>query len=258
MFWWQKQSAFKKAFYIGSLMSLAAGISAGSKGVTGGVVLSIAFLFIALLTPNENKPKTEEEKNWRSVITPRPAKKHKNLIHLLSIFAVILIIASLYFLINSLMNENYAVAIICGTLFVASLSSWVYLHPSVYNDFYLRNKIVPLQKETTTKALFDKVSSIKTPYGVPELSFIEGIKEQVGVYRLIGYNWVVFFYVHNDEIIIDSRYLNTQEISYKEHERVFIFIQQLANMFSFIENTGEVPDDQEIVRLFPTELSKKE
>lgn len=257
MFWWRRQSTLKKVFYAGSVMSLAAGISGGPKTLLGGVILFILFLVIALLSPSKKKATTPSDKEWNTVITPHIPKKNKSWHILFSVIALILLTVSVFFLITSLNNDNYITALICGLVFIASLSSWVYLHPEVYNDFFSRNKIIPLSRPTTLKQLFNDVSSIKTPYGTPLMGVVEGIKEPVAVYRIIDLNWIVFFYIHGDDIIVDSRYLNTDEIPITETELVFTFIQQLADLFSFIENTGQVPDSKEIARIFYNKLNSR-
>lgn len=258
MFWWRRQTVLKKVFYAGALMSLAAGISAGSKGITGGTLLFIVFLFIALLLPSKPKAKTEQEKAWNYVITPHVPKKNKLMQFIFSVIAIIIALIAVYFLLDFLLKENYAVALICCFVMVASLSSFVYLHPAIYNEFFSRTKIIPLDKKTNTKALFEEVSTIKTTYGTPLMGLVEGIKEPVAVYRIIDYNWIVFFYIKNDEIIIDSRYQSPDEMDMNETDWVLIFIQQLANMFSFIENTGNIPDDKEIAKLFTLPENRKQ
>lgn len=253
MFWWKRQSNIKKVFYAGSVMCLAAGISAGREAMIGGVMLSIMFLVVALVLPNKGKSQTPEEKKWKYLITPHISSKDKIYRNIFSIIALLFFFVSVYLLFSALLEQSYALAIIYAMVMFAALSSWVYLHPAVYNDFFMRTKIIPLQRPIKLKKLFEEVSSIRTPYGCPLMGIIPDVKEPVAVYRIIDLNWVVFFYIRNDDIIIDSRYLGTKELNPEEVDWVLVFIQQLADMFSFIENTGEVPDDEDIVRIFKTE-----
>lgn len=250
MFWWKRQSKVKKVFYAGAALSLAAGVSAGKTAVIPGVFLSLILLFLALLLPNKPTGKTPQEREWNLLITPRVSGKDKVFRTILSIISLIFIFVSVFLLFRSLAAENYAMGLIYGFVLVAALSSWVYLHPTIYNEFFSRTKIIPLLRKTDLKKLYEDVSTIKTPYGTPLMGIIPGVKEPVAVYRIIDLNWIVYFYVHNDEIIIDSQYLGTQEMNMQEVDWVLIFIQQLADMFAFIENTGRMPDDEEIARLF--------
>lgn len=249
MFWWRHQSNLRKILFIGAFMSLAAGISAGDKGIVGGVLLFVIFLVAGTIIPNK-RSKTPEEKQWKKKITPRVYGNERNMRMFLSIVSLGIAIISTFFLFRSLLNLKYNLALITGFAAVFCFSSWVYLHPKYYNEIFTLQKIVPLRKPETIAELYDKVKDIKTPFGQPLMGLVEGLKEPVAVYRIIDFNWIVFFYIRDNEIIIRARNLNTEDVNLKESDWVILFTQQLADLFSYIQNTEELPNTQVLSKIF--------
>lgn len=257
MFWWRHQSNLRKILFFGGLMSLAAGISAGDRGIVGGTLLFFIFIILGTIIPNKRNI-TPEEKQWKKEITPHVYGSEKTMRTFLSIVSLILLVVCIFFLFRSLINLKYNLALITGFAAVFCFSSWVYLHPKYYNEIFTLQKIVPLRKPETINQFYEKVKDIPTPFGKPLMGFVEGIKAPVAVYRIIDFNWIVFFYIRNDEINIVARNMNfDDETNLKEADWVILFTQQLADLFSYIQNKQEIPDVNITTKIFKLPYEEK-
>lgn len=249
MLWWQYQPLLKKILYGGAFISLAAGLTSDNTGIITGVLFFLIFFTFAVLAPNKEIYGTND-KRWIYELTPHFIGRDRKIRLYLSFIGIFLILVAIYFLFQSLIDLNYTLAVVCGIIIIVLFSAWLANNPAYYNNLYITRKLVPLREETTTKEFYEKVKDIQTPFGKALMSFVPNRKEEVAVFRIIDFNWIVFFYCKNEEVRIEALNLDSDNLNLKEANWVILFTQQLANLFSYMENTGHLPDSQDLVKIF--------
>lgn len=247
MLWWNYQSKLKKILYAGSFLSLAVGLTTQKIAIIIGVFSFIVLFLIAAFLPPK---KDSVDKDWYYTITPHFYNKGKKLNIILNIIAVILFTVAFYYLFDSLFYNNYILSIIIGMILSILFFLWLDLNPKYYNEIYVTKKIVPDRNNLTTRALYDLISTVSTPFGEPLLGFVPNFKEEVGVYRIIDIGWIVYFYTKDDFITIEAIALTKEALRSKEANWILLFTQQVADLISFVMNTTEVPDKEIAAKIF--------
>ncbi len=248
MYWFYNLSLIRKILVACAVICLAAGVSAGGKAITGGVLCFIVFGTLGLLLPNKRAKK--KDKAWLNKVSPHVPEKYRVMNVIFSILSLVILFVGIYFLFGSLLKDAYFAAIVWSFVALAGFSSFVAQNPRLYNEAYAKNKMVPLKKETTIGEFYQKVYKIPTPYGTPLLERPTPEGKPEGIYRIIDYQWVVFFRVRNDQILIRAEPLEGIEPNFTQSKHVFEFLNQLVELFSFIENTGNAPNPEEVHRIF--------
>ncbi len=256
MIWFNCQPFYRKVLLGGAILGFAAGISARGAGIIGGTFLFLLCSILAIFLPRKFKM-TKEERQWKKLISPTCNSQEKKLKTLLNVIIAIVFMIVVYFLFQSEVDEKYLLSGVCAIIILIIFTSWCYINPKYFNEIYLNQKIVPLKTDLTLDQLYEKVESLQTPFGTPLIGLVPGLDHRVIVYRIIDLQWIVYFYIDENEIKIMAKRLSKERTeSPRETEWIFTFTQQLADLLSFIQNTKREPNDKELVRIFKVPFSR--